>query len=290
MTDIKPLTDADVEVERLRRLVYAPGQWRCAKCKFQLTQKNLNAANGTVTDRDGPGDTCPNCAAPLWQVTEREVANEMGRQVEELWVRATKAEGLVQDQAEALKAAREAMEGIFAITDRDHVAWDKAHAAVAKIDALTGGEVKDRATMKGETSATPIANPTHRHIKRGSTYTVERHGAEVQTSRPIVEGDTITVYVGTDCKAWARLDEEFNDGRFEAIGAPTAEAAEIDKAEFIERFIARMVDRIGPTFDDGTSVADYARQVATSAWDADWQREDGPETCADVNIEYMGEE
>lgn len=62
-----------------------------------------------------------------------------------------------------------------------------------------------------------------------------------------------------------------------------------DKAEFIERFIARMVDRIGPTFDDGSSVADYARQIATVAWDTDWQREDGPEVCADVNIEYMCE-
>lgn len=135
----------------------------------------------------------------------------------------------------------------------------------------------------------PIRHQTHCHIKRGSTYTVERQGAEVQTSRPIVEGDMITVYVGTDGKAWARLDEEFNDGRFEVIEAPIPDRPEIDKAEFGERFTARMVDRIGPTFDDGTSVADYARQIAPSAWDADWQRDAGPEACADVNIEYMCE-
>lgn len=62
--------------------------------------------DGTVTARDEPGDTCPNCAVPLWRVTEREARNEMGREADELWQRAVNAEALAQVQAEALKAAR----------------------------------------------------------------------------------------------------------------------------------------------------------------------------------------
>lgn len=49
--------------------IHVPGQWRCAKCRFQLTQKNLNAADGTVTARDEAGDHCPNDGSPLWRVT-----------------------------------------------------------------------------------------------------------------------------------------------------------------------------------------------------------------------------
>jgi hypothetical protein len=56
--------------------------------------------------------------------------------------------------------------------------------------------------------------PTHRHRKRGSSYRVTAARVEVQTDRPIVEGDTLTIYVGEDGKCWARLDSEFNDGRF----------------------------------------------------------------------------
>jgi rubrerythrin len=69
--------EALAENARLARLVYVPGQWRCAKCKFTLIQANLNANDGTVTARDQPGDKCPNCDSPLWRVTERDAGNEM---------------------------------------------------------------------------------------------------------------------------------------------------------------------------------------------------------------------
>jgi len=59
-----------------------------------------------------------------------------------------------------------------------------------------------------------LDEPTHRHRARGTLYRIDAVRVEVQTSRPIVEGDTLTVYVGEDGKKWARLDSEFNDGRF----------------------------------------------------------------------------
>lgn len=54
-----------------------------------------------------------------------------------------------------------------------------------------------------------------RHLKRGGLYARVLHGAEVQTARPIVEGDKVTVYCGEGGKFYVRLDEEFTDGRFE---------------------------------------------------------------------------
>lgn len=66
----------DAEIARLEKLVYAPGIWSCPKCKFTLIQSNLNAADGTVTARDTPGDKCPNCDSPLWRVSWKQNAME----------------------------------------------------------------------------------------------------------------------------------------------------------------------------------------------------------------------
>ncbi|MCS4089879.1 hypothetical protein [Rhizobium sp. BK176] len=56
-----------------------------------------------------------------------------------------------------------------------------------------------------------------RHLNRGSDYDVMREEVSVQTSRPIQEGDVLTVYVEPDGRGWARLRDEFNDGRFETL-------------------------------------------------------------------------
>lgn len=68
------------ENARLSELVHVPGVWRCAKCDFTLIQSNLNAADGSITARDNPGDKCPNDGAPLWRVSYRDWAleNEKG--------------------------------------------------------------------------------------------------------------------------------------------------------------------------------------------------------------------
>jgi len=54
-----------------------------------------------------------------------------------------------------------------------------------------------------------------RHLTRGSSYDVIAEEASVQTSKPIVEGDRVAVYLGDDGGTWVRPVGEFNDGRFE---------------------------------------------------------------------------
>lgn len=81
-------------VEALEKKVYIPGQWRCAKCDFRLTQSNLYAATGTVGPRDERGDKCPNCNGPLWRVSAMDDRNE-----------AHKCANDTFDRVEALKKA-----------------------------------------------------------------------------------------------------------------------------------------------------------------------------------------
>lgn len=61
--------------------------------------------------------------------------------------------------------------------------------------------------------------PTHLHLKRGSSYQYVTV-ADVQTSRPIVEGDQLVIYKNAENDATARLVEEFTDGRFKLIDEP----------------------------------------------------------------------
>ena len=109
-TEKRAKEEAETENARLARLVYVPGQWRCAKCKFTLIQANLNANGGTVTARDQPGDKCPNCDSPLWRVTERDAGNEMIDRAEEAFeakrAAETRSAALAQDLRGPGHAAR----------------------------------------------------------------------------------------------------------------------------------------------------------------------------------------
>lgn len=62
---------------------------------------------------------------------------------------------------------------------------------------------------------------------------------------------------------------------------------EITREQFCERFKARMIARTGETFDDGSSIAEYAAEAAPSYWEDDgWLRDQGPEECADADMSY----
>lgn len=63
----------------------------------------------------------------------------------------------------------------------------------------------------------------------------------------------------------------------------------ITQEEFCARFKARMLDRAGPAFDDGDSIADYADMTAPTYFEDEMQRADGPEDCADADMSYWGE-
>lgn len=61
-------------------------------------------------------------------------------------------------------------------------------------------------------------NPTHRHVKRGTSYEVIGEAELQQASRfGPTEGDRLTIYRGEDGKLWARASSEFEDGRFEPV-------------------------------------------------------------------------
>ncbi|PQV52867.1 hypothetical protein LX70_03973 [Defluviimonas denitrificans] len=55
--------------------------------------------------------------------------------------------------------------------------------------------------------------------------------------------------------------------------------------EFTERFVKEMVRLGGETFADGSSVAEYARETAPLYYAEDYQREEGPEACAEADID-----
>ena len=67
--------------------------------------------------------------------------------------------------------------------------------------------------------------------------------------------------------------------------------SDITKDEFCRRFVKHMIDRAGfDHFDDGDLVLDYAEAAAPTYWETGWQREMGPEECADADMSYWGEE
>jgi len=61
--------------------------------------------------------------------------------------------------------------------------------------------------------------------------------------------------------------------------------------EFTRRFILEAKRLAGfDTFDDGTTVDDYCKDVAASYYSDQFYRDDGPEVCAESDVSYWGEE
>lgn len=56
--------------------------------------------------------------------------------------------------------------------------------------------------------------------------------------------------------------------------------------EFCARFKARMLELAGPTFSDGSSIADYADQAGPTYYAEPDQRADGPEQCVADDFSY----
>ncbi len=88
--------------------------------------------------------------------------------------------------------------------------------------------------------AVPGWRPTHRHVKRGSTYQVIGLG-EVQCPDdfPLTDYEVVVIYQGSDGCHWVRRKSEFNDGRFEALAAaptsPTPASREAKLEEALRR-------------------------------------------------------
>ena len=68
-------------------------------------------------------------------------------------------------------------------------------------------------------------------------------------------------------------------------------AETVTEEQFADRFVARCLKQCGFThFVDGSPVDAYAREVAKSYWSDPLYREDGPEACAESDMDYWGEE
>lgn len=67
------------------------------------------------------------------------------------------------------------------------------------------------------------------------------------------------------------------------ITDPTVE--QITRDEFIERFVKHMLSVGGTTFADGGSIEEYAREIAPTYWGDEGLREDGPESCAEGDMD-----
>ena len=81
-----------------------------------------------------------------------------------------------------------------------------------------------------------------RHVKRGTLYT-EIGRAELQDATgSVVEGCSLVVYRGTDGRLWARQEDEFEDGRFEAAASPEILDGTAPPTEAVVSFQVR-VDR-----------------------------------------------
>lgn len=111
--------------------------------------------------------------------------------------------------------------------------------------------------------------PTHRHVKTGGKYMLLGIGKmqaagwfEVHTYNGHVESFSsidmreVAIYRGVDGRMWARFREEFEDGRFVTIDAPSSGASVADAgwSEVIELMKAE------PKFDWNNNQDGAARQ------------------------------
>jgi len=106
------------EVKRLGGLVYVPGLWRCAKCKFNLMRNTINLATGAVRADDSTKEKCPNCESPLWRVTERDAGNDMVDRCEQI-------AGQLQQQRDRVAALEAERVNLLELlrTGRECVSW-----------------------------------------------------------------------------------------------------------------------------------------------------------------------
>jgi hypothetical protein len=86
------------------------------------------------------------------------------------------------------------------------------------LDAMTLEECKNINKKWAGDAPTQKWRPTHRHVKRGSSY--RKIGtALLQSSGPIGEACSLVIYQAENGRLWARPEGEFDDGRFQELNA-----------------------------------------------------------------------
>lgn len=105
---------------------------------------------------------------------------------------------------------------------------ERAADAVAMMRAMIPGPAEiHHVAIDGETAypvpaVSPAPDPwcpTHRHLKRGSTYRVIGTAMLQASTGPVGEAAALVIYKDEKGRLWARAETEFDDGRFEPIAA-----------------------------------------------------------------------
>lgn len=61
------------------------------------------------------------------------------------------------------------------------------------------------------------------------------------------------------------------------------------REEFCARFVAEMMTEAGSYDGSDADLRAYAEEAAPTYWAEEWQREEGPEACAQTDVSYWEE-
>jgi hypothetical protein len=117
-----------------------------------------------------------------------------------------------------LTAEVERLRAALAITT-EGLEWCVIRAEAMATPDVDAGNFARVCLDKARTALKEPRTPTHRHIKRGSTYTAIAVGT-AQTADKITDNTPVVIYRAEDGSWWVRPQDEFNDGRFEALKDP----------------------------------------------------------------------
>lgn len=118
---LKKYQDLQAENERLKADSLVPGVMHCARCKFQVVRTNLNMSSGTVSAGDSQTEPCPNGCGPLWPVTWKQWAQELGKTADQLADELTKAKEASANRHFRAEAIRFASDHCMCNTDRERL-------------------------------------------------------------------------------------------------------------------------------------------------------------------------
>lgn len=138
---VKALEQKNAEIERLEKLVYVLGHWKCAKCGFYLVSTNMHVPSGAFSANNEP-QQCANGCGPMWRVTERDAGNQAAQNHidfrEKVWA-ALGIEPTNEEKSLELMRSRPAMpfgNGHRATLDKA-IEWAKQYGDAGDLSDLT---------------------------------------------------------------------------------------------------------------------------------------------------------
>jgi hypothetical protein len=98
-------------------------------------------------------------------------------------------------------------------------AFIKEHALRADDCGRGRGIIARLLTLRSQGAEEREFKPTHRHVKRGTTYEIVGNAILQCSANSILDEQPLVVYRGEDGQLWVRGVTEFNDGRFDLLSA-----------------------------------------------------------------------